>query len=90
MPSRQFVAYQDAALWHLRHLRRAPIAVPCNVAATFYRDANRGDALGYYQALADILERARVVENDRLIESWDGSRLELDRQNPRVELVITT
>jgi hypothetical protein len=29
-----------------------------------------------------------VIKDDRLIQSWDGSRLDLDRNNPRVELVI--
>jgi len=29
------------------------------------------------------------VENDRLIVSWDGSRLLKDRDNPRVEIEIT-
>lgn len=60
-----------------------------NCAAIFYRDANRGDAVGYYQGLADVLERAKVVSNDKYITQWDGSRLLIDRENPRVELVIT-
>lgn len=92
IPSRAFLAYQNAALWHLKQTlgHRDPIRTPCNVAAVFYRDANHGDATGFYQALADILEAAHVIENDRLIQTWDGSRLELDRANPRVELTITT
>ena len=67
---------------------RLPLRVPVNVAATFYRDAERGDAVGYYQALADLLERAGVVENDVLIRSWDGSRLRKDAAYPRIELEI--
>jgi hypothetical protein len=31
-----------------------------NCAAVFYRDADRGDAVGYYQGLADALEAAGV------------------------------
>lgn len=61
---------------------------PVNVRALFYRDANRGDAVGYYQALADALEAAGVVENDRLCVSWDGSRLLLDRARPRIEVTL--
>jgi hypothetical protein len=60
-----------------------------NVAALFYRDALRGDAVGYYQGLADVLELLDVVPNDRALVSWDGSRLLLDRADPRVELTIT-
>jgi hypothetical protein len=62
---------------------------PVNVKATFYRDAERGDAVGYYQALADLLERSGIVKNDRLIRSWDGSRLAVDKRDPRIEFEIT-
>lgn len=65
------------------------ISVPVNCRALFYRDANAGDAVGYYQGLADLLERAGIVQNDRLIVSWDGSRLLKDAKNPRVEVEIT-
>jgi Holliday junction resolvase RusA-like endonuclease len=67
---------------------RAAEARPVSVRATFYRDANRGDLIGYMQALADALEIAGVVENDRLIVSWDGTRMLVDRSVPRVELTI--
>jgi Holliday junction resolvase RusA-like endonuclease len=65
-----------------------PINTPVKVAATFYRDANRGDLIGYMQALADALEAAGVVENDRLIVSWDGTRMLVDRHAPRVEVTV--
>jgi Holliday junction resolvase RusA-like endonuclease len=60
-----------------------------NCAAVFYRDADRGDAVGYYQGLADALEAAGVLTDDKLITRWDGSRLDVDRANPRVELTLT-
>lgn len=64
-------------------------AVPLNCAALFYRDARRGDAVGFYQGLADLLEKRGIIPNDACLVSWDGSRLLLDRQNPRVELTLT-
>jgi hypothetical protein len=67
----------------------ACLIAPYNCAAIFYRDANRGDAVGYYQGLADVLEKAQVITNDKFITQWDGSRLLVDRENPRVELVLT-
>lgn len=90
LPSEAYERWEAAALPQLRIARagRPPIAEPVNVKATFYRDANRGDAVGYYQALADALERAGVLENDRLIVSWDGTRMSKDAQRPRVELEI--
>jgi hypothetical protein len=65
---------------------------PCtelvNCRALFYRDALRGDSCGYYQGLADFLEKRGVVANDRLITQWDGSRLLLDREHPRTEVIL--
>lgn len=60
-----------------------------NICAIFYRDARRGDAVGYYQRLADLLEKRGVISNDKFFVSWDGSRLEIDRKYPRVEIVLT-
>lgn len=59
-----------------------------NCRALFYRDARRGDAVGYYQGLADLLEKKRVLQDDAQIVTWWGSRMLLDKSNPRVELVL--
>jgi len=63
-----------------------PIQVNCR--ALFYRDRRVGDAVGFYQGLADLLEARGVVENDIQIVSWDGSRLLADPERPRVEVVL--
>ena len=65
------------------------IDFPVNCKAVFYRDANRGDAVGFYQGLADLLEKRGIIANDRLLVSWDGSRLDKDAKNPRVEVELT-
>lgn len=62
---------------------------PYNCEAVFYRDANRGDANGYYQGLADLLEKWGLISNDKWIVSWDRSRLEVDRALPRVVFTLT-
>ena len=77
-----------------QQIRRSPIRTPLpdqpyNCAAFFYRDADRGDAVGFYQGLADLLEKAGVLSDDKWLVSWDRSRLLIDRENPRVELVLT-
>ena len=61
---------------------------PVSCRALFFRDAERGDAVGYYQGLADLLEKRRIIANDSLIRDWDGSRLLKDAKNPRVEIVL--
>ncbi len=70
------------AMWTIAH--------PINCQAIFYRDATRGDAVGYYQGLADLLEQRGVVADDRWIVSWDGSRLDKDKDNPRVEVELVS
>jgi hypothetical protein len=65
------------------------LAQPINCCAIFYRDADRGDAVGYYQGLADALEAAGVVADDKWIKQWDGSRLAKDAGRPRIEVTLT-
>lgn len=65
------------------------LAQPLNCAAIFYRDANRGDAVGYYQGLADALEKAGIMADDKWIVQWDGSRLAKDADWPRIDVVLT-
>lgn len=93
LPSAAWCAWADAVSPRIRSALAsagmAPIAYPVNCRAIFYRDANRGDAVGYYQGLADVLEKAGVVINDVCIATWDGSRLRKDAANPRVEVELT-
>lgn len=86
-------------------LTQAGAALPLEgwiwVKATFYRDRNTGDLLGYEQALADFLQEpltndrgkrirdgAGVYFDDVQIQSWDGSRLAKDSASPRIEVEI--
>lgn len=57
-------------------------------AAVFYRDANRGDAVGFYQGVADLLEKRGVLANDKQIVDWAGSELRKDTKHPRTELTL--
>ena len=64
------------------------LAQPLNCAAIFYRQKNIGDAVGYYQALADALEAAGIVADDKWITQWDGSRLAKDADRSRIEVTL--
>lgn len=82
---------KDAPMTGLRFQGSAPLRAKgtrLNCRAHFYRDANRGDAVGYYQGLADLLEKRGIVFNDSQIVSWDGSRLFVDKDQPRVEVTL--
>jgi hypothetical protein len=65
-----------------------PLAEPLNCRAVFYRDADRGDLIGYCQGLADLLEERGVLADDKWIRGWDGSWLAVDRERPRVEVEL--
>jgi Holliday junction resolvase RusA-like endonuclease len=90
LPSEAYERWESIAVPQMRiaWAGRIAISYPINVRATFYRDANRGDAVGYYQALADALEVAGVIADDKFIVSWDGTRMAVDRKRPRVEVEI--
>lgn len=66
-----------------------PIASPMSVEAHFYQYVNRADATGLYESIADLLQDAEIIANDRLIEDWDGSRRLVDKLRPRVEIFIS-
>lgn len=76
----------DAVFLGLTPVTRADVKLHCR--AVFYRDADRGDAVGYYQGLADLLEKRGVIVNDRQIVDWSGSQLLKDSNNPRVEVTL--
>lgn len=92
LPSHQWEAYEAMVLPYLRReLERAawqPLEQPVHVAAVFFRERRDGDLVGYLQGLADLLEKAGVLKNDRLIVNWDGSRMDHDALRPRVELTL--
>lgn len=91
VPSAAHEAWARSAIPQLRsQWQQPPLIGRVAVRALFYRERNVGDLVNYLQALADALEHAGVVQNDRLIVSWDGSRLLKDASSPRIEVEITT
>ena len=69
-----------------------PIDKPINLKCIFYREANRkADLVGYLQAIQDALVKAGLLldDNFNIVASTDGSRVDLDRSNPRIEIEIT-
>jgi Holliday junction resolvase RusA-like endonuclease len=93
LPSAPYVKWRDQS--HLQARRQwfamfgRTLAAPCSVAVTVYRARRTGDLDNFLSAAGDLLQYAGVIKNDRLIRSWDGSRLECDPTNPRVEMLIT-
>lgn len=76
-----------------RFLRRppVPIAKAVNIKCLFYRDSKRRcDLTNLLEAIDDILIKYRIIEDDNfnIIVSHDGSRVYIDRDHPRTEIVI--
>lgn len=65
----------------------------CKIAVRAHLYAGKGiepDLSGALETVGDVLQEAGLIENDRWIKSWDGSRvLTIDKDHPRTELVIT-
>lgn len=89
-PSDAYTAYQDAAGWQLRRPAE-PLAGRYNVQVLYYMDSlRRVDLTNLLEATCDILTHYGVLEDDnsRIVASHDGSRVMLDRDNPRAEIEI--
>ena len=92
----RFQAYEQACLWQLvwqsAKIKSKLPEPPYNVQCVYYRDSNRRVDLGnLLAATCDILVNAGILPDDnfKVIASHDGSRVLVDKQNPRVEITIT-
>ena len=68
------------------------IDYPINLKCLFYKEKDyKADLAGYIQAIQDTLVKANILKDDnhKIVQSTDGSRVELDRKNPRIEIEIT-
>ena len=89
-PSKEFLVYQEQCLWQIRTPQRS-ISEAVNVKAVYYMpDRRRVDLTNLLEATDDILVKAGVLADDcaAVVAGHDGSRVLLDRKNPRVEIEI--
>ena len=95
IPSEAYETYELDCLRTLPGKYRVGIAVPVNVKAIYHCDAaRRVDLNGLNQALHDMLVKAGVLSEDSAINpavvcGTDGSRVMVDRRDPRTEITIT-
>jgi Holliday junction resolvase RusA-like endonuclease len=87
-----YAKWRSIALPQLRIVwgRRKPIESPVHISAVFYRD-RRCDLVNLIQSIGDLLQEAGIVKNDRLIASWDGSRIvtnKLERERAEIMLAV--
>lgn len=63
-----------------------------NLKIEFYvQDRRKRDIANYIEAIQDILVKYEVLKDDNynIVYSLDGTRMYVDKENPRVEIEIT-
>ena len=76
----------------LKHKPPAPIDYPVNCQYIMYRSTNRVfDALNGCEAVDDVLVKYGILEDDnfKIVAGHDGTRVRVDKDNPRIEITIT-
>ena len=89
--SKQYKAFETACGVYI-HWDEEPIDEPVNVQMVYYRkDRRRCDLVNLQEATLDILTKYGVLKDDNynIVSTMDGSRVDVDKQNPRTEITIT-
>ena len=89
--SKQYLDYENNCLWQLKaQYKDETIKSKLNLKAYYYMPDRRiPDLINLLQSTCDILEKARIIENDKNIISFDGSKIMgIDKENPRAEIII--
>ena len=92
MQSSKYKEYEKNAGWFLKKLPN-PINEPVNVKCVFYRETRiRCDLSNLLEAIDDVLVTYGVLSDDNftVIVGHDGSRVYIDKENPRTEITIET
>ena len=80
-------ARTDALLQLVKYPGFRTLSCPVHVSAVFYYKGQQPDLSGCLESVGDCLEGI-IWENDKQIESWDGSRLYHDKSNPRTNISV--
>lgn len=90
--SDKYKAFEAKAYLIIKAAKSQPtINFPVNVCMKFFfkNYAHEMDLSNCYQGIEDILQKALVIENDKLIYGHDGSRKIFGAMNERIEISIT-
>ena len=92
MQNEAYKEYEKNCGWFLK-IPDKPIDTPVNIRCVFYRENNiRCDLTNLLEAIDDILMKYGVIADDnfKILVSHDGSRVHVDKNNPRTEITIET
>lgn len=91
LPSEKYKEYESMALWYIPK-RGVPIDFPVNIKCVFYMPTNRPcDLTNHLESIDDVMVKAGLLKDDnyKILASHDGSRVMVDKNNPRTEVEIT-
>lgn len=89
--SKRYVDYESTASYFLLPKPPSPIDYPVTVKCTYYMPTRRRvDMTNLMAATHDILTAYHILADDNrdVVASVDGSRVDYDKNNPRVEIYI--
>ena len=95
LPSKAYERFENDCLKLIPSKYRTKINYPVNVKVLYYVKTKRKiDKTNLESAIMDVLVKAGVLADDSAISpevvvATDGSRVLIDKQNPRVEIEIT-
>jgi Holliday junction resolvase RusA-like endonuclease len=91
LPSEKYKEYEAIALWYIPK-RGEPIDFPVNIKCIFYMPSRRiCDLTNHLESIDDVMVKAGLLKDDNynIVASHDGSRVMVDKDNPRTEVEIT-
>ncbi len=92
IPSEAYEKYEANCGWFIKKLDK-PIDCKINIKAIYYMPGKyKVDITNLHNALHDILVHYGVIKDDncKIVLGTDGSRVKVDKENPRTEVTITT
>lgn len=91
--SPQYRQYEKDCLWQIPPKVKQRIDMAVNVQCVYYMPTRRRiDLVNLLEATMDILVAGKVLADDncRIVAAHDGSRVDYDKHNPRVEITINS
>jgi Holliday junction resolvase RusA-like endonuclease len=89
LPSKPYQEYEKKCKEYMPQIDTInyPIILKCNY---FMETKRKCDLVNLLQATCDVLVKYKVLEDDNytIISSFDGSSVDYDKDNPRVEIEI--
>lgn len=91
LPSKEYKEYEEVCGYYLKPLPPQPIDYAVNVKCIYYRKNRiRCDLSNLHEATDDILVKYGILADDNfnIVAGHDGSRVKIDKDNPRTEIYI--